>query len=333
MVPQPKTSRPWDLSPREQQAWRVAQWTAVVALLGLTASVFLWPSTALPLFWNVVLPLVPAVLLISPGVWRGVCPLATVSLLAPKPSADRIAVHPDRWLGSAGIVLLLLIVPLRRVLWNQNGIAFGILLVVLGGIALVLGRRGPLKAGFCNAICPVLPVERLYGQEPLVPIHNSRCPECTLCTVRGCIDLTAEKSIAQLLGPIRREPGWVLTAFGGFAAAFPGFIVGYGLTSDGAMTSLPVVFGSVALGMVVSWSVVALVTRVGNVAARTAMPVLAAVALSAYYWFAAPTFVSTLGVGAAVVTAIRIGAVILAAGWLVRAMARSQTVPQSIPVT
>ena len=44
-----------------------------------------------------------------------------------------------------------------------------------GLAAWMLGRRGERKAGFCNALCPILPVERLYGQAPLVAAGNPRC--------------------------------------------------------------------------------------------------------------------------------------------------------------
>ena len=43
---------------------------AVVAILWLT------PDLGLQLFWGLIIPVVPALLIVAPGLWRQVCPMA-----------------------------------------------------------------------------------------------------------------------------------------------------------------------------------------------------------------------------------------------------------------
>src|SRR5690606_14283352 len=148
-----------------------------------------------------------------------------------------------RWAAPAGVALLALLVPARRFLFNVDGSALAAVIVAVAVLALVSGFVFERKAGFCNAICPVLPVERLYGQRPLARVGTAHCPSCSLCTTRGCLDVSAEKALPQLLGPARRSTRWLLTPYGAFAAAFPGFVLAYSVIPDVA----PVEVGRVYL--------------------------------------------------------------------------------------
>lgn len=306
---------PWPMTERARFLWSGARVTALVALLALVVGALVQPGATLPLFWNVVLPLVPAVLLISPGLWRGVCPVATLSMWTSRPEAPRIALVPSRSIDVVAVALLFAIVPARHLLWNQSGTAFIGLLLVVGLLALAAGRLGPMKAGFCNAICPVLPVERLYGQAPLFQTPNARCAPCSLCTVRGCVDLVPTKAVAQVLGPDRRNTRWLGTGFGFFAAAFPGFILAYGLTPDGPLSSAGTVYGVMLVAVLASWALVTAVCVVGNVSARSMIPGLAAVSLGLYYWFAVPGLLTSLGFSGEGVVAVRFAVGLLLVVW------------------
>ncbi len=317
---------PWPMSTRARFLWTGARVTALVGLLALVTGALVQPGATLPLFWNVVLPLVPASLLVSPGLWRGVCPVATLSMWSSRPGAPRIAELPSRSIDVAAVALLFAIVPARHLLWNQSGMAFVGLLLVVGLLALGTGRLGTMKAGFCNAICPVLPVERLYGQAPLFHTPNARCAPCTLCTVRGCMDLVPTKAVAQVLGPDRRNTRWLGTGFGFFAAAFPGFILAYGLTPDGPLSAAGTVYGVMVVAVLASWALVAAVCVVGNVPARSMIPGLAAVSLGLYYWFASPGFMTSLGIPEGGVVVLRVGIGLLLLGWGIRRWSENRSV-------
>jgi nitrite reductase (NADH) large subunit len=311
-------------SPTEAPAvglWRAAQWIGVVATAVLLAGLFVQQDLALDILWNVLIPLVPASLLISPAIWRNVCPLATLNTLSNGMAGRRplVAGIIPR-VGMVGIVLLVLMVPARRFVFNTDGVALALTIAAVAVLAVALGALFDLKAGFCNAICPVLPVERLYGQHPIVRIGNPRCTPCTMCTPRGCIDLNPGKSIAQTLGAARRSRAWLASGYGLFAGAFPGFVVGYYTTQDGAWTTAGSVYLHVAVWMLGSYLATAILVWLLKASAARAMVVLAAAAAGLYYWFAADTITTAFAIEGAATVAIRVVALALVVVWLWRAV-------------
>jgi len=298
----------------------------VVALVALIAALVVRPARSLTLLWNVVIPLVPASLLVTPALWRNVCPLATLNTLTNR-RGRRLAPAAAPAIGAVGMALLVVLVPARRFLFNTNGLALAATIGTVGLAAVVLGALFDLKAGFCNAICPVLPVERLYGQRPLASVGNPRCQPCTLCTPLGCIDLAPGKSIAQVIGPARRSRAWLLTAFGAFAAAFPGFVIGYYTTVDGPLAAAGHVYSHVAIWMLGSYVVVATGVLVLGLSAERALVILAALAASLYYWFASPLVARALALPGGGAVVLRGAAFGLVGVWLWRAAIRPERRP------
>ena len=53
--------------------WRAAQSLGVVLTLVLLGAFVLMPDVSLHLLWDMVIPLLPAVFLVNPMIWRNVC--------------------------------------------------------------------------------------------------------------------------------------------------------------------------------------------------------------------------------------------------------------------
>ncbi|MBM3990626.1 MAG: hypothetical protein FJ298_06395 [Planctomycetes bacterium] len=303
-------------------------WTAQMIGLALTGVLLVEllaaPQPTLHVLWDMVIPLLPAVFLVNPLVWRSVCPLATINEYTGN-QAGRGAVPPRvlRVAWVIGIALLFAMVPARRFLFNEDGAALAITISLVALLALLAGLTFAGRAGFCNAICPVLPVEKLYGQAPLLPLSGARCAFCTVCTPAGCIDLAADKTMAQTVGPLRKHSGWTATGLGVFAAALPGFIIGYFTTSNQGLDSAGAVYAWVLGLAVVSYVVVALIARTVNARAQIAMPVLGAASLGLYYWHASPSLAASyaLAPGGAWVLRAVMGATL--AWWLWRTLRRT----------
>ena len=173
--------------------WRLAQGLGLLVTGALIVGLFSAPESALGLLWNVLIPILPATFLLSPLIWRALCPLATLNLLPNGLFAARtMPAALQKTLGTAGIALLLILVPARRFLFNEEGAILGIVILAVGALALGLGAIYPQKAGFCNTLCPVLPVEKLYGQHPLVAMKDTRCASCVRCVPKGCLDLAPQ---------------------------------------------------------------------------------------------------------------------------------------------
>jgi hypothetical protein len=306
-----------------QRLWQVGQILGVLLTAGLIYGLWFRPSQSLTILWSVVIPVLPASFLVTPALWRNLCPLASANMAlnrwAKRPAVPR---RLAPYAGGIGIALLALMVPARRFLFNGDGVVLGITIIVIVVLALGLGAVYQAKAGFCNALCPVLPVERLYGQHPLVELGNPRCPVCTVCTT-GCIDIAPRKSIPAVLGRGRRSHEWLTSTFGIFAAAFPGFVLGYFTVDDGPLSSAGAIYLHIGVAALGSYLLTAAVVKLGSVRAQMMMPVLAALAAGVYYWFASPVFAEAVRLPPIAGQVIRVAALGLVAFWLFKALASS----------
>jgi nitrite reductase (NADH) large subunit len=306
---------------REARLWKVAQAAGLILTALLLAGLVLRPEPSLTLLWNVAIPLVPASLLLSPLIWRNTCPLATLNLLSAGTAGTRQQTKRFATYSSLfGVLLFYMLVPARRFLFNQDGLALAIAIVAVAILALVVGAAFDLKAGFCNAFCPVLPVERLYGQSPLLSVSNDRCARCDLCS-RACIDLAPEKSIAQQLGATRHDSSWLRSPFGVFAAALPGFVFGYFTLEDVPLSGAPGVYLHILLWAAISYLLAVAATMLLPARNRRLLRGLAALAVGLYYWFAAPGFAAAVGLPIAA-EPLRIAALGLALAWWFKAELR-----------
>ena len=287
--------------------WRLARIATLAVFLILIPLLALDDGHLAPLVWRGVVPLLPLVFLVHPGIWRNICPLATLG-------TGRVEGLPDRGapLVLPGVIALMLLLPLRPVLLESSGLISAGLLVAIGGFALFVGGRSHGKAGFCNRLCPILPVERLYGQAPLVQVGNARCGNCDLCAPRGCLDLNPGTAVAQVLGESRHGAGWTLAPFGAFAAAFPGMILGFYTLP--ASPSIPLAYGGVLGGGLMTWAVVAILARLVRLEWRVGLVLLGGTAAALHLWFALPGVLSTWGVDVPALPMHLIGSA-FALGW------------------
>ena len=62
-----------------QRMWHVLRVLSVLSALTMPALLFVRPQWALPLFWMLIVPVLPAVFMVVPGLWRNLCPLAAMN--------------------------------------------------------------------------------------------------------------------------------------------------------------------------------------------------------------------------------------------------------------
>ena len=292
---------PVDVQPRLQSSELartlagVGQFLGIVAAIALIAGLVIRPVITLRIFWKFVVPVLPLTFLISPILWRTVCPLATLNMFGNRAKGGRrISASARPFVEATGIALLFIIVPARVFSLNAQSLTLAQLIVLLGGVALIGGFFYERKAGFCNSICPILPVEKLYGQFPLVALNNPRCSDCTLCTSKGCVDLAPSKSLSKSLVNTTRSDGdhkWLKRPYGIFASSFPGFVLGFFLSTAGSTAEMFLTYGRILGFALVSLLVVNAVVRIGRVERSRTTILLAASAAFIYYWFAIADFV------------------------------------------
>lgn len=308
-------------SPRADRLWLAARMTALAALVGAFAILWFLPATGLAVVWGGVVPAIATSLFVSPTFWRGVCPLATLNEAGNRigrPAIPSPAVQTG--LGVAGLVLFHTLVPARLLLFNHNGASVVIAGLGIGVLAIGLGARFAVRSAFCNALCPILPVERLYGQAPLLAVERGRCSACTVCTPRGCLDLSGTKNVAQVVGRTRRSAAWLLTPFGIFAAALPGFIYGYFQAPTGLGTP-PLDVYRWTLGLsAASYLLVALLVLVSRLRSGVVLPLIAAAAGMIYFGYSGPAIARLWHAPAPFGIVLGSGGVVFVALWLVRAL-------------
>lgn len=291
-----------------------------MATVALLAGMIVQPDVSLRLLWYVAIPILPATFFVNTAIWRNICPLATLNAWGNQIGQQRtLSPNAAALLGTGGLVLFHLMVPARRFLFNTDGPALAITVAVVGLLAVALGAVYAVRSAFCNALCPVLPVELLYGQAPLVEMARGRCATCTTCTPRGCLDLAQARALPQLFGRHRQSMAWLAEPRGIFMAALPGFIVGYSLLEDGSLRSAPLVYATTLGWSLGSVLVVVALTRAFRLRSETVLVLLAAIAGLLYYWFAGAAIATAFAAPDLLSTGIRIVGMGLVAYWLVRA--------------
>lgn len=303
---------------RPSPLWSVAQAAGVVLTAALLVGLVQWPAPTLHVLWDMVIPLLPAVFLINPMLWRNVCPLGTLNDWTGRRGRAPLArgVLVAAWV--AGVALLGLLVPARRFWFNEDGVVLALTIAVVAVLALLAGVATPRRSGFCNSLCPVLPVEKLYGQSPLLRVPSARCTTCDLCTPAGCPDLAGGKSARQSLR--RRGGWWLVSPFGIMAAAFPGFIIGYFTVENGGLDTAPAVYLQVGGWSLASLTATFAAMAILRPAVTTALPLLGAVSAGIYYWHASPGLVLAYGGSNSLAVVVRVVMMALLVAWLARAL-------------
>jgi len=209
-----KGDRPWNWADAVR-AVGFACWLAAIAGIALVPD---GPR----LFWTVLVASLPMFWVVAGYYpWRRICPLAAWSQI-------------PRWLGRPGqrkapewlvkyailVQLALMVVGLTTRLLGANGTpqVLAAMLIVLSGASLLSGVIFRGKT-WCNYICPVGLIERIYTEPiQLASTENSQCQPCTACK-KNCPDIDLEQAYwKEAEDPYRRVayfawPGIVLAFY------------------------------------------------------------------------------------------------------------------------
>lgn len=267
-------------------------WVAGSAAATWWAGLWVAPELASKVCWAGVVPVLPALFLVAPRAWRNVCPVAALEIAAGTRSGRVLDAAASVRMGGLGAALFFALVTARPLLFDHHAPALAGAFALAVLLAVLRGRNHAVRAGFCNAICPLGPVERLYGQRALVDVTPTHCPSCSACTRRGCLDVAGDKAFRQLVGA-RGRVSWLARPQGALAAAMPGFIIGY--AAVGATPTWSGVCGTVSLVTLASVLLTTMAAFLVRNASRRLPPVLAALSALAFYHLVAPDAVGSWG--------------------------------------
>ena len=117
---------------------------------------------------------------------------------------------------------------LRKIGLDDSGPLSALLLLgaMAGAFAGGMVLKG--KSGWCSTICPLLPVQRIYGQTPFALVGNNHCQPCVGCA-KSCYDFNPR---AAYLADLNDADGYWSGYRKFFVGAFPGLILGFFETAD-----------------------------------------------------------------------------------------------------
>ncbi len=292
MVKQTNTQMTVPLSGRALLGWRILQAVFLVAGLGILALLFFAPQPGIHAFWNGLIPVAPLLLVLLPGLWRNVCPLAFSAVLPHRlgiSKKKRLSVARQGKLMLTGVVLLLLILPWRHILLDTNGPATGLVLMALGAVAFYMGFRYEWKSGWCSGMCPVHPVEKFYGSRPLAPMPNAQCTSCHNCVI-PCPDSTKFLQ-PQKQGNTRFHKLAATLLVGGF----PGYIWGWFHIRDyygtEGLRHILFAYAMPLAGMAFTLALYLFLREIIRVEKSLLTRVFAAAAVTCYYWYRLPALI------------------------------------------
>jgi nitrite reductase (NADH) large subunit len=297
-------------------AWQAIRVATLAGALGLAVALVLAPDDGLYALWRVLIPALPLLWLVAPGLWRNVCPLSS-SNQTPRVLGLSKAGTAPAWLTEYGFLiaagLFVVFVSLRKVGLDDSGPASALLLVAALSGGFVGGVLLKGKSGWCSSICPLLPVQRLYGQTPYKLVANSHCTPCVGCT-KSCYDFNPR--VAYLADLNDGDPYW--SGYRKlFAAAFPGLVAAFfTLPEARGGEEIASLYGQLALHLAVSIAVFYALDSLLKVSTHTVTTLYAATGFSLFYWYVSAPWPEPA------TWAARAVAIALAAGWVVRTLVK-----------
>ena len=246
------------------------------------------PSLGITLFWNILIPVAPALFVLCTGIWRNICPLATTAMIPDKLGISqkrKITSGQQQTLNLFGVIGLLLIIPLRHVLFNINGQATALFIISFSVIAFSSGLIFESRSAWCSGLCPVHPVEKFYGSRAAFSLPNAQCNTCVKCSV-PCPDSTKNLTPAALKSTKSKVTEMLLVG------AFPGYIWGWFHVPDYS-AAFPlhhyyIVYAYPVSGGIITLSLYILFKSRFHNNKKLIMNLFAASAVSCYYWFRLP---------------------------------------------
>jgi NADPH-dependent 2,4-dienoyl-CoA reductase/sulfur reductase-like enzyme/ferredoxin/pSer/pThr/pTyr-binding forkhead associated (FHA) protein len=268
--------------------WYGIRAVSVAAYLALCITLFVRPAGGLFWFFKVIVPLLPVLFFVAPGLWRNICPLAA-SNQTPRVFGFTRGLTAPAWLAEWGYViaisLFLGIAAARLAFFNSSGTSTGVLLSVVIISAFLGGLLLKGKSGWCSSVCPLLPLQRVYGQTPFVTVANSHCQPCVGCTT-NCYDFNPR--VAYQADLHDQAPQWSATRKL-FASALPGFVLGFFMLLGQAGGSRVHLYEQLGLYVVGSIGTFFALDALLPVSTAVLVAFFASGAINVFYWYASVT--------------------------------------------
>ena len=227
--------------------WQVMRWLSIATYVALVVGLFIRPAGGEFAFFKVIVPAAAHPVLRRPGPVAQPLPAGRL-----QPDAAGARLHPR--LDGAGVVRPLRLRRRHRPVLRDHRrpprpVQHERRRRPACCSASPSSRPSPwascsrARAAGARSICPLLPLQRVYGQTPFVTVPNSHCNPCVACT-KNCYDFNPRVAYqADLHDP---DPGWSAPRKV-FVGALPGFVLGFFLLIGNTDLSKPQIIERLAL--------------------------------------------------------------------------------------
>lgn len=275
------------LSPKSILIWRIVQTLIWLAGVIIIFNLIFYPTLGIHLFWNILIPIAPILLVVATGLWRNICPMASTALFPRHMGLSKrkkLSLAETGKLNLIAVIALFILVPLRHAFFDLNGWATALLILSLGFIAVIAGLRYEWKSAWCSGLCPIHPVEKLYGLKNKLKLPNAHCGQCHRC-LTPCPDKTPGIHPFSTKKTTYHKIAGFLTV-----GAFPGFVWGWFQVPDyngiTGIVELIAIYKFPLLGLLVTSILFFVLKRF--IQERILIAIFSAAAVSCYYWFRIP---------------------------------------------
>src|SRR4051812_32932075 len=290
------------------RVWHALRATSLLGGLVVAALLIAAPKTGLFVMWKVIIPTLPLLFLTVPGLWRNLCPLAA-SNQTPRALKLTKAITAPNWFKEYGYVIafggFIGFVVLRRLGLDDSGAWSALLLLGAMTAAFAGGMVLKGKSGWCSTICPLLPVQRIYGQTPLALVANAHCQPCVGC-VKNCYDFNPR---AAYLADLNDADDYWSGYRRYFVGAFSGLVLSFFEVPGGSRLEI---LGGMAVYVAVSIALFATLNAFVKTSTHTITSLFGATAFGIFYTEVAR---KVIGGPTALTVGISAAAIVLAATW------------------
>jgi NADPH-dependent 2,4-dienoyl-CoA reductase/sulfur reductase-like enzyme/ferredoxin len=273
--------------------WFAARAVALGVALLLAGLLIVVPALGLKLFWGLAIPIVPALLVVAPGLWRQVCPMATMNQLPRLFDRSRALDLPPAlktWAFAIAVGIFVVAVTLRVPLLNHSGPLVGAGVLACLALAMAGGLVFKGRSGWCGTFCPLAPIQRTYGQAPLFVVKNGYCNPCVGCQ-KSCYDFNPR---AAVFSDVYDDDPRHAAQRRLFMGLLPGLILAYFLQGPAPSYGEPLHALILLGGVCASAGLYGLVVAFAPANPYRVALGFGAIALASFYWFGGPAIVHTL---------------------------------------
>ena len=275
--------------------WWVARGLVLTFAAIIVVLLFAKPDLGKLLFWGLAIPVVPLVLVIAPGLWRQVCPMALFNQLPRTFGFGLEKTLPEGLRKAAFAIAIACFVGFVAIRWpllNHSPVIAGCGILLAFALAFIGGFVFKGRSGWCGTFCALGPIQRVYGQAPGIVVPNGYCSTCVGCQ-KNCYDFNPR---AAIFSDVYDEDPRYAGQRRLFMGILPGLIIGYFAQDTNPAYGEGWRFALLLTSCCASAGLYGLLSAFLPLNGYRISAFFSAVALALFYWWSGPTLVNTFGI-------------------------------------